>query len=200
MKYPQLFNANRTPQSQPIPGRTQVQNSAGGYVWEIDAWSMLDRFLILGTESGTYYATPQALTADNASSVIGLIGVDGARVVKRTVEVSVCNIAPRNDPAIFVLALCASFGDDVTRATALEALPTVCRTGTHLFAFAATCDGLRGWGRGLRKAVGRWYNSKTPNELEYQLVKYAQREGWSNRDLLRLAHPISFVRRPPRPL
>lgn len=190
MNYSQLFNVKRTHQSQPIPGSHQVRNSAGGFVWELDAWAMLDRFLILGTESGTYYATPRALTAQNAKNAIALIGVDGARVVKRTVDVSVRNTAPRNDPAIFVLALCASFGDDATRALALEALPTVCRTGTHLFAFAATCDGLRGWGRGLRKAVGRWYNSKTPGELEYQLVKYQQREGWSNRDLLRLAHPV----------
>jgi 60 kDa SS-A/Ro ribonucleoprotein len=190
MKYSQLYNVKRTHQSQPIPGRKQVQNSAGGYVWEVDAWAMLDRFLILGTESGTYYATPRALTAENAANAIALIGTDGQRVVRRTVDVSVRNIAPRNDPAVFVLALCASCGDDATRATALEALPAVCRTGTHLFAFAATCDGLRGWGRGLRKAVGRWYNSKSAGELEYQLVKYAQREGWSNRDLLRLAHPI----------
>ena len=36
------------------------------------------------------------------------------------------------------------------RAAALEALPRVCRTGTHLFHFAAFVEGFRGWGRGLR--------------------------------------------------
>ena len=41
----------------------------------------------------------------------------------------------------------------------------------------------------MRKAVGRWYNAQTPEGLAYGLVKYQARGGWSNRDLLRLAHP-----------
>lgn len=107
----------------------------------------------------------------------------------RIAEVSFSGRAPKNDPAIFALAICASMGDDKTRAAALQALPVVCRTGTHLFQFAEAIDGLRGWGRGLRRAVGDWYNAKAPEDLELQLIKYQQRNGWSNRDLLRLAHP-----------
>lgn len=49
--------------------------------------------------------------------------------------------------------------------------------------------GLRGWGRGLRRAVGEWFTSKEPKELAYHAVKYQSRNGWSNRDLLRLSHP-----------
>jgi len=41
----------------------------------------------------------------------------------------------------------------------------------------------------MRKAVGAWFNSKRPDELAFQLAKYQARDGWSNRDLLRLAHP-----------
>ena len=48
---------------------------------------------------------------------------------------------------------------------------------------------LRGWGRGLRNAVGRWYVSREADELAHQAVKYQQRDGWSHADLLRLAHP-----------
>jgi 60 kDa SS-A/Ro ribonucleoprotein len=189
MKYAILFNRRKTPQMQPIPGQNQVQNSAGGFVYALDRWARLDRFLILGSDSGTYYATPQALTQENAQHVIALTKEDGEAVVRRTVAVSVAGRAPKNDPAIFALALVASFGDDKARASALSALPTVCRTGTHLFQFAAAVDGLRGWGRGLRRAVGDWYNAKKPTELEYQLLKYQGRNGWTNRDLLRLAHP-----------
>ncbi len=189
MNYATLFNRRKTPQNQPIPGQTQIQNSAGGFVYEADKWTRLDRFLILGTESGTYYATPPGLTRQNANQVIALIKEDGEAVVRRIVAVSVSGRAPKNDPALFALALVASFGGDKARAEALNALPQVARTGTHLFGFAAAVDGLRGWGRGLRRAVGDWYNLKEPMELEYQLLKYQGRNGWTNRDLLRLAHP-----------
>jgi 60 kDa SS-A/Ro ribonucleoprotein len=190
MKYAQLFNRKSTHQSQPIPGAGQVQNSAGGYAWAVDAWTQLDRFLILGSEDGTYYINERKLTQDNAKHVIACLVIDGVRVVQRITEISQKGRAPKNDPAIFALALAASYGDDKTRAAALEALPAVCRTGTHLFQFATAIDGLRGWGRGLRRAVGRWYNGKSVTELQFQLVKYMQRGGWSHRDMLRLSHPV----------
>lgn len=190
MKYAKLFNRKITAQSQPIPGSDQVQNSAGGYAWAVDSWAMLDRFLILGSEDGTYYVGARALTRQHAENAEKLIKEDGERVVARIVEISRNGRAPKNDPAIFALALAASVGDDKTRAAALAALPLVCRTGTHLFQFATICESMRGWGRGLRKAIGGWYNGQTPEALTYQLVKYGQREGWSHRDLLRLAHPV----------
>jgi 60 kDa SS-A/Ro ribonucleoprotein len=189
MKYAKLFNRKSTPQSRPIPGANQERNSAGGYAWAVDGWTLLDRFLILGSEHGTYYVGENKLTLQNAQNTIKLIKSDGEKTVARIVEVSTQGLAPKNDPAIFALALAASYGDDKTRAAALQALPSVCRTGTHLFGFVAACDGLRGWGRGLRKAVGAWYNGKEIRALEYQLLKYKQREGWSNADVLRLAHP-----------
>lgn len=190
MKYAKLFNKKAIHQSQPIPGAGQVQNSAGGYAWNVDAWMQLERFLILGSEDGTYYINERKLTADNAANVIACLVIDGVRVVNTIVDVSRRGRAPKNDPAIFALALTASYGDDKTRAAALGALPAVCRTGTHLFQFASAIDGLRGWGRGLRRAVGHWYNDKSVAELQYQIVKYMQRGGWSHRDMLRLAHPV----------
>ena len=50
-------------------------------------------------------------------------------------------------------------------------------------------NALRGWGRGLRNAVGRWYLEQEADKLAYQVVKYQQRDSWSHGDLLRLAHP-----------
>lgn len=67
--------------------------------------------------------------------------------------------------------------------------PRVCRTGTHLFQFATAVEAMRGWGRGLRRAVGAWYLARPLEALAYQAVKYRARQGWSHRDLLRLAHP-----------
>ena len=50
-------------------------------------------------------------------------------------------------------------------------------------------DRFRGWGRALRRAVGGWYAAKAPDQLAYQAVKYRSRDGYTHRDLLRLAHP-----------
>lgn len=187
MKLASLF---RSPVSGPPPEKGQVPNSGGGHAFVLEPFAALDRFLILGSESGTYYASARALTQDNALRTIALIRSDGEAVVRRIVEISVSGRAPKNDPAIFALALAATHGDDATRAAALAAVPTVCRTGTHLFGFAEAVDGMRGWGRGLRRAVGSWYVGKTPEDLEHGMVKYARRGGWSHRDLLRLAHPV----------
>jgi 60 kDa SS-A/Ro ribonucleoprotein len=48
---------------------------------------------------------------------------------------------------------------------------------------------MRGWGRGLRRAVKAWYQARGAGDLAYQVVKYQAREGWSHRDLFRLTHP-----------
>ena len=139
-----------TPQAEPIPGSTQVPNSDSGYVWPVDRWARLDRFLILGSEGGTFYVGERALTRESATAVQACLAEDGARVVRRVVEVSTGGRAPRNDPALFVLAMAASLADDATRAAALAALPDVARTGTHLFHFLQYLKAFRGWGRGVR--------------------------------------------------
>jgi 60 kDa SS-A/Ro ribonucleoprotein len=180
-------DATATPQAQPIP--YTVPNSAGGYAFAVDDWARLDRFLILGSEGGSYYAGERVLTRDNAQAVLRAIQADGERAVARIVDLSVSGRAPTNDPALFALALAASAETLATRRAALAALPTVARTGTHLFQFAAFAQGSRGWGRALRRAVGAWYLAQPVDRLAYQLVKYRQRNGWSHRDLLRLAHP-----------
>ncbi|NUR35065.1 MAG: TROVE domain-containing protein [Gemmatimonadaceae bacterium] len=178
-----------TPQDEPIPGSAQVPDSAGGYVWPVDRWTRLDRFLVLGTEGGTFYIGERTLTVENATAVRECLAEDGARVVRRVVEISASGRAAKNDPALFVLALAASSDDAATRAAALDALPSVARTGTHLFHWLQFVKAFRGWGRGVRKAVGRWYTAKSPEDLAYQLLKYQSRDGWAHRDALRLAHP-----------
>jgi len=178
-----------TPQAEPILGSTQLPNSAGGYAWAVDRWTRLDRFLVLGTEGGTYYVRERPLTQENAKAVVECLAEDGARVVRRVVEISTAGRAPKNDPALFALAMAAGLGDDATRAAALAALPAVARTGTHLFHWMRFVKAFRGWGRGVRTAVGRWYTAKPVEELAYQLLKYQARDGWSHRDALRLAHP-----------
>ena len=185
----QHFSTRKTAQNRPIPGSGQVANSAGGFAWAVTDWVRLDRFLILGTEGGTFYIQERDLTVDNAQAVLRCIQEDGLRVVDQVVDISHSGRAAKNDPALYVLAMAAGLGDDATRKAALLALPKVARTGTYLFHFMHFVEGFRGWGRGLRRAVGRWYTDMDSGRLAYQAVKYQQRDGWSHRDALRLAHP-----------
>ena len=181
--------SRRTPQSQPIPGSSQVPNSAGGFAWEVTPWTRLRRFLILGSEGGSYYASERTLTLENASCVRECIQLDGMRTVVMIADVSKAGRAPKNDPALWALAACISYGDIQTKRQAEKALPVVARTGTHLYHFVAYAETMRGWGRLLRRAVAGWYENMPTDKLAYQAIKYRQRDGWSHRDLLRLAKP-----------
>lgn len=184
------LNATETSQSLPIPGRDMVANNAGGFVFKLDEWKQLDRFLILGSEGGTFYVSEKKLTAENANKVLLLLQKDGLKVVAKTVEMLTSGRAPKPDTAIFVLALAAAKGDDATRKAALAAVPSALKTGTQLLKFVDTVNGLRGWGRGLKKAIQLWFKERKAETLALQLVKYKQREGWSMKDVLRLAKPV----------
>lgn len=184
------INLRRTPQAERADTR-QVPNSAGGYTFAVNDLARLRRFLVLGTEGGTYYATERELTKDNAALVLRLAEHRTAELVAVVVEVSTAGRAPKPNPALFALAAASALGDLDGRRAALDALPRVARTGTHLFLFAGYAEQFRGWGRGLRRAVAAWYADQPVEDLAYQAVKYRQREGWSHRDLLRSAHPTS---------
>jgi len=191
MTYLKGFGTRRVPQSTPLPG--QVANDAGGHAWAVDVWTRLRRFLILGSEGGSYYASQPALTRQNALAVEQAVREDGLRAVDEILRISRAGRAPKNGPALYALSLAAGLGDEATRKAALAALPQVARTGTHLFLFASFVEGFRGWGRSLRRAIGAWYAAQSPDALAYQAVKYRQREGVTHRDLLRLAHPAARV-------
>jgi 60 kDa SS-A/Ro ribonucleoprotein len=206
--YAKHVSAKHTPQTEAIPGTNQVQNNAGGFAFPVTIWTQLDRFLILGSEGNTLYCTERKMTKDNAACVAKCALEDGKRTVDRIVEVSTKGLAAKNDPAIFALALVASLKSPVpgtvlfgredeaiiaTRRLALDAVNQVCRIGTHVFAFTAACNEMRGWGPALRRSVASWYQEKSEKgDLALQLVKYQQREGWGHKDLLRLSHPVGM--------
>jgi 60 kDa SS-A/Ro ribonucleoprotein len=187
-----LKNAARAvatpPQSEPLDKR-QVPNSAGGYAYPVDKWVRMDRFLILGSEGGSYYATEQKLTKENLDAVAECVKEDGLRAVRRIIEISDAGRAPKNDPALLALAYAAGAGDEATRAFALASLPKVARIGTHLFHFVSYVTEFRGWGRALKNAIAGWYGEMDVNKMAEQVTKYQQRDGWSHASLLRLSHP-----------
>lgn len=189
MTYLKTAFGSEPTQQEPIPGTNQQQNNAGGYSYVVNDWTRLRRFLILGSEKGSYYQSESQLTKENASCVLRCLQSDGGRTVHEIVHVSQNGLAPKNDQALFALALATKFGDLSTRQFAYSQLPLVARTGTHLMHFVSYCRTFRGWSRGLRRSVASWFLDKKPRDLAYQAVKYQSRDGESLRDLLRESHP-----------
>lgn len=186
-------------QREPIFGREKdmVKNAAGGYAFKVDRFVTLERFLILGCEGGTFYVNERTMVKQSAGMILACATIDPVRTVEMIVGISTSFRAISPDPLIFALALLAGQKENTrARKLALEAVSKVCRTGTHLFQFVSQVTQFRGWGRGLREAVSEWYTTKTPNSLLYQVTKYQAREGWSHRDVLRCAHPISEALNP----
>lgn len=177
--------------SEYLETENQVPNNAGGLVYETDVWNRLMRFLIIGTEGGTFYVNEKTHVTNNVQALDECLNTDPVRAIRTIEEVSDSGRAPKNDYAIFALARAASHGNESVRRLALSRLPAVCRTGTHLLMFVNFVDKQRGWGSGLRKAVADWYLSKSANQLAYQVLKYQNREGWTHRDVFRKVHPVT---------
>lgn len=157
-------------------------NSARGRVWPVDDTVRLDRFLILGSEGGSYYSSERTLSLENAEAVVRAIDADGpARRAAGGRDPSEAGRAPRTTRPIFF-----------RRWRSLPAWVTwtpsgLCRRrcrasaerGMHLLHFAQFVEGFRGWGRGLRRAVAAWY-TQPADRLAYQAIKYGSRDGRSS--------------------
>jgi len=189
--YSAVGGTRTTPQNMPIPGAGQTQNRSGGHGWTVDRWTQLERFLILGVTTSTYYASQRELTGENVQSILDCIAEDGMRTIDTAVSISTSGRAPSNDPALFVLAVAAGYkADPEVRKSALTLLPLVARIGTHWHHFCKYVTSQRGWGRALRAAIAKHvFIDPSLETLTHQVLKYGQRDGWSYRDMLRLSHP-----------
>lgn len=171
----------------------QVRNNAGGFGFKVEDFDRLTKFITIGTEGGTYYVDEQKLTKAEAEATIRCIRAEPIRAVNEILSVLVNNRAHKRNAALFALALATDpeIAPAVeTRKHVFDNLPSVLRTGTDLFIFIGYVSQLRGHGgQGLQKALSNWYASKDPEKLAYQLMKYQSREGWSHRDVLRIARP-----------
>jgi 60 kDa SS-A/Ro ribonucleoprotein len=146
----------------------RVVPRAVGHRWELDRWGRFDRFLIFGTERGTYYVRARRDTAEQTADVRACIALDGPRAVRRIVEISTIDCAPSNEPALVALALAATLGNAATRSMALEALPEVARTRAHLSFYLRHLRALRGMGRAVRRAVVAWHATRPGTALGSQ--------------------------------
>lgn len=177
-------SATKTPQSRPIRGRNQVKNNAGGFVFKLDKWDQLDRFLVLGIVGGTYYQSEGDIADENFDLLDECIRDDADRVAQKVTELSVAGRTHRQTQLIYALAACAMAGS----LTARQNITLVCRTGTHLFQYIELAKSLGKITRAHWKHIAKWYTMDA-EKLAYQMVKYKQREGWTHADVLNMAHP-----------
>lgn len=183
------LNPKVTHQSEAIKNREteMAKNNAGGFSFLMDKWGQFDRFIIMGSEGASYYASEKKQTLNNAKNVVACIKEDGMRAVDRIVELSDAGRALKNDPAIFALAIAASSANKEVAEHAFANLGKVCRIGTHLFSFMEAYNELGKWRGYAKRGIANWY-ARHEDKLAMQLLKYQQRNGWSHRDVLRLAH------------
>ena len=87
MDYGKHFATRTTPQTaQARP--EQKKNNAGGFVYTLDIWKRLDRFLVIGSDAASYYQTAQKLTRENMAGVGECFAAEPERTIAQTVAVS----------------------------------------------------------------------------------------------------------------
>lgn len=183
-----VWTAKQVPQSEPTSPK-QKKNAAGGFTFVLDDIKRLERFLVLGADKPTYYVSKSQLSLENAQCVVRMIKAGKALdVINLARTISVEGRAPKNAPAVFALGLVATMGTSVEQNCAYEAMPSVCRTATDMFAFVEIIKKNGKWNNAAKRGVANWYTSKQNDQIAYQAVKYQQRNGWAHRDVLRLAH------------
>jgi len=166
-----------------------VQNDAGGYNFKLDKLEALRRFVILGTNVPTYYVSDKELTMRATQEMIDIAKTRPIEALKVITDISVGGRAPKNDPALYALAVLLQNVDAATKPFVLNAIPFVARTGSSWLQLASYMHELGGWSSARRKAFIKMFDALDPEDLAYQMLKYQSRNGWSQRDLLRLTHP-----------
>ena len=188
MSYASYVAPSKTPQSQPLLGKKQVKNSAGGYVYQISNQKRLERFLILGNESGTYYATAQKLTRENAQCVLDCYAENPKETIEAIIDIAASRRAAKQDPAVFALAMILADNKGTSVERLGRAVVEVCSTASTLFQFI-DCFYELGGNRNstqLKHAINLWYRAR--RDIPYQMAKYRQRNNWTHRDVLRKFH------------
>lgn len=180
---------NKTSQSEKAKAG-QIQNTAGGFVFQVSDQSRLERFLILGVDGGTYSVEETLHAKSNVQFLNEMIDRDEAGVLKTIVDVSVNGRAYKQSPALFALASVIVRGRN-KQAVKAE-FNKVVRTGTNLYEVVNYLNSMGGWGRAKREIVSSWFD-KDADKLAYQAVKYRSRKfgdnTWTMQDVMRKAHP-----------
>ena len=192
----------------------QVPNNAGGFVWQISDREQVIRYLIIGSEGGNFYQTPQQVSSTCASCVLRMTRTpDNFKWLIETIrQVSMEGRAAKQESTLLALATAIVFARTPAEKTeALNAVKDCVRILTHMYmligyikifskaghptlAAPATDTSSKvvtvgsGLGRGIRRVFGDYFYSRTGIEIANLMTKYQNREGWTIKDVLTLIH------------
>ncbi|GAX40277.1 TROVE domain-containing protein [Tolypothrix sp. NIES-4075] len=182
-------NKTSTPQNKPIPGREaeMIQGRSGGFMFDAGIWKMLRRCLLVGTAQSTYYAGKQELTEDFVAVLKQAVAENPRRVAEEILYASDGRAINNSAPILALVLLSMGEAPEAKKAF-MEIFPQVVRTGSHFYEWLSYTKSLRGFGKVVREAGKNWLSREDVKGLAYQLLKYQQRQGFTNRDALRLFH------------
>jgi hypothetical protein len=192
-------------------GRLDVlANIAGGFVWQISDQEQVLRYLIIGSEGGNYYQTPQQVSSQCASCVLRMTRTPAnfKWLVETIREVSIDGRAAKQESTLLALATAIVFArTPAEKSQALAIVNDCVRILTHMYMLigyikifskaghpnlASTTKGVvtvgSGIGRGIRRVFGEYFYSRTGIEVANLVTKYQNREGWTIKDVLTLIH------------
>ncbi|RKY97591.1 MAG: hypothetical protein DRQ10_08395, partial [Candidatus Hydrothermota bacterium] len=175
-----------TPQSQPIPSKKDrmARNNAGGYSFVIAPELRLRRWFLLGSEGGSYYQSEKELTLENITS---LKQIPPSRILKIAQEHIEKQAYIRPYPLQVTLVWLTTQLDGAEKSEAWKALTRLVRSPFDIFRTLSYVKQIRGWGRSVRRWVAQFY-TRPIEKVAYWTLKYPNRDGWSHKDAIHLAH------------
>jgi hypothetical protein len=114
----------------------QVPNNAGGFVWQISDQEQVLRYLIIGSEGGNYYQTPQQVSSQCASCVLRMTRTpDNFKWLIDTIrQVSMEGRAAKQESTLLALATAIVFArTPADKTEALNAVKDCVRILTHMY-------------------------------------------------------------------
>ena len=114
----------------------QIQGAAGGFVWQISDKEQVIRYLIIGSEGGNYYQTPQQVSSQCASCVLRMTRTpDNFKWLVDTIrQVSTEGRAAKQESTLLALATAIVFAPTPEAKThALNAVNDCVRILTHMY-------------------------------------------------------------------
>ena len=114
----------------------QIPNNAGGFVWQISDKEQVIRYLVIGSEGGNYYQTPQQVSSTCASCVLRMTRTpDNFKWLIETIrDVSISGRAAKQESTLLALATAIVFAPTPAAKTeALNAVNDCVRILTHMY-------------------------------------------------------------------
>jgi 60 kDa SS-A/Ro ribonucleoprotein len=114
----------------------QIPNNAGGFVWQISDKEQVIRYLVIGSEGGNFYQTPQQVSSKCASCVLRMTRTpDNFKWLIDTIrDVSTSGRAAKQESTLLALATAIVFAPTPAAKTeALNAVNDCVRILTHMY-------------------------------------------------------------------